>query len=204
MCFGASTSTIPERKWEDNQKWFGQFALLGKTSICKNSVLGNTSLLKSSADLLEVITWPFFMGEVFQFSDPRGPPLYLLQQLHILHVLGAPDLDALLHLRSKEDCVEGDNYPPRSSGHLSFHADQDTDGLPSCKITLLASVMGHGQIDKSMLIWALYRTCCILLTQIQNGTFLNYCASNLLTHSTNLNNCLGMNEWSFSDSIWKL
>lgn len=115
-------------------------------------MLGNTSLLKSSADLLEVITQPFYIGEVFQFSDPHGPrpPLYLLQQLHILHVLGGPDLDAVFHLRFK-----GDNYPPRSSGHLSFQADQDTVGLPSCKITLLASVMGHGHMDKLMLISAL-------------------------------------------------
>jgi len=155
MCFETSTSTIPERKWEDNQKWFGQFALLGKTSICKNSVLGNVSLLKFSADLLKVITQHFFIGEVFQPSDHHGSPLDLLQQLHILHLLGAPDLDAVLHLRPKEDCVEVDNYPPCSADHPSFHANQDTIGLPSFKITLLASVMGHGHIDKSVLIWAL-------------------------------------------------
>jgi len=41
----------------------------------------------------------FFQGEVLQPSDhPHGPPLDPLKQLHILSVLEAPGLDAILQM----------------------------------------------------------------------------------------------------------
>ncbi|KAK4821329.1 hypothetical protein QYF61_018234 [Mycteria americana] len=57
---------------------------------------------------------PFFIGEVFHPSDHFcGPPLDLLQQVHVLLVLRAPELDAVL---------------------------QDTGGFLGCEHTLVAHV----------------------------------------------------------------
>ena len=48
------------------------------------------------------------IGEVLQPSDHlHGPPLDPLQQLHVLLVLGAPELDAVLQVGSHESRVEG-------------------------------------------------------------------------------------------------
>ena len=42
---------------------------------------------------------PFLIGEVLQPSDHlSGPPLDLLQELHVLPVLGAPGLDTVLQM----------------------------------------------------------------------------------------------------------
>ncbi|KAK4816180.1 hypothetical protein QYF61_012470 [Mycteria americana] len=47
------------------------------------------------------LSQPLFIGEVFQPSDNfHGPPLDLLQQVHVYFVLGTPDLDAVLQIRS--------------------------------------------------------------------------------------------------------
>jgi len=49
---------------------------------------------------------PVFIGEVLQPSDhPCGPPLDLLQQVHILLVLGAPSLEEVLQVSPYEGRV---------------------------------------------------------------------------------------------------
>ena len=45
------------------------------------------------------LSQPVLLGAVLQPSDHlHGPPLDLLQQLHVLLVLGAPGLDAVLRV----------------------------------------------------------------------------------------------------------
>ena len=60
----------------------------------------------------------------------------LLQQLHVLLMLGVPELDTVLQVGSHESAVE--NPPPRPAGHNSLDAAQDTVGFLGCKHTLLA------------------------------------------------------------------
>ena len=60
----------------------------------------------------------FLTGEVLQPSGHlSGPPLDLLQELHILPVLGAPGLDAVLHMGPHKSRVERDNPLPLPPGH---------------------------------------------------------------------------------------
>jgi len=74
---------------------------------------------------------PAFIAEVFQSSDPLcGPPLNLLQQFHIILVLGASGLDTVLQVGPREGRVERDNPLPLSVGHPSSDAAQGTVGLP--------------------------------------------------------------------------
>ena len=62
-------------------------------------------------------------GEVLQPSDQLfGLPLDLLQQLHILLVLGAPGLDALFWMQPPKGRIEGDNSLPVPAGYLSSAA----------------------------------------------------------------------------------
>ena len=75
---------------------------------CKVSL--EPSLLQSE---IPQLSQPVLMGEVLQPSDQlHGPPLHPLQQLHVLLVLGAPELDALLQVGSHESRVEGQNHFP--------------------------------------------------------------------------------------------
>jgi len=79
--------------------------------------------------------------EVLQPSDNFcGPPLDLLQQLHLLLVLRAPDLDAGLQVKFHQGSADGQNHLPRPAGHAAFDAAQDTTGLLGCKHPLLAIV----------------------------------------------------------------
>ncbi|KAK4822945.1 hypothetical protein QYF61_023445 [Mycteria americana] len=79
--------------------------------------------------------------EVFHPSDHFcGPPLDLLQQVHVFPVLRAPELDAVLQVGSHQSRVEGQNHLPRPAGHASFDAAQDTVGLLGCEHTVLAHV----------------------------------------------------------------
>ena len=56
---------------------------------------------------------PVLVGEVLQPSDHlRGPPLDPLQHIHVLLVLGAPELDAGLQVGSDESGVKGQNPLP--------------------------------------------------------------------------------------------
>ncbi|KAK4831140.1 hypothetical protein QYF61_015443 [Mycteria americana] len=87
------------------------------------------------------LSQPVFTGEVFQPSDHlRGPPLDLLQQVHVLLMLGVPELKAVLQVGSHKSEVERENHLPRPAGHTSFDAAQDTVGFLGCKGTLSGHV----------------------------------------------------------------
>jgi len=78
---------------------------------------------------------------VLQPSDHlRGPPLDLLQHLHVLLMFGAPELDAGLQVGSQESRVKGQNPLRRPAGRAALDAAQDTVGFLGCRCTLLAHV----------------------------------------------------------------
>mgnify|MGYP001857004296 CR=1 FL=1 len=57
--------------------------------------------------------------EVLQPSDHlHGSPLDSLQQVHVLFVLGSPELDAVIQVGSHESRVMGQNHLPQPAGHL--------------------------------------------------------------------------------------
>jgi len=58
-----------------------------------------------------------------------GSPLDPHQQLHILPVLEALDLDTVLQMRPHEGRLDGHNHLPISAGHPYFNAAQGTIGL---------------------------------------------------------------------------
>ncbi|KAK4824113.1 hypothetical protein QYF61_010736 [Mycteria americana] len=83
----------------------------------------------------------FFFGEVFHpFDRFCDPPLDLLQEVHVLLMLGAPELDAVLQVGSHQSGVEGQNHLPQRAGRASFDAAQDTVGPLGCEHTLPAHV----------------------------------------------------------------
>ncbi|KAK4806791.1 hypothetical protein QYF61_005587 [Mycteria americana] len=87
------------------------------------------------------LSQPVLVGEVLQPSYHfHGPPLDPLQQLHVLLVLRAPELDAVLQVGSHQSRIEGQNHLPQPVGHASFDAAQDKIGLLGCERTLLAHV----------------------------------------------------------------
>ncbi|KAK4815509.1 LOW QUALITY PROTEIN: hypothetical protein QYF61_003067, partial [Mycteria americana] len=108
----------------------------------------STSLLKRPKSALRKSKVPVLLTplaasprEVLQPSDHFCcPPLDPLQQLPVLLVLRAPELDAILQVRSHQSGVEGQNHLPRPAGHASFDAAQDMVGLLGCEHTLLAHV----------------------------------------------------------------
>ncbi|KAK4811013.1 LOW QUALITY PROTEIN: hypothetical protein QYF61_015717 [Mycteria americana] len=103
-----------------------------------NKVSLEPSLLQAEQPQL---SQPFHIGEVFQPSDHFcGPPLDPLQQVHVFPVLRAPELDAVLQVRSHQSRVEWQNHLPQPAGHASFDAAQDTVGLLGCEHTLPAHV----------------------------------------------------------------
>ncbi|XP_014803059.1 PREDICTED: complex III assembly factor LYRM7 isoform X1 [Calidris pugnax] len=85
------------------------------------------SLLQAEQSQLSQLV---FVGEVLQPSDHLcGPPLDLLQQVHVL-MLG-PELDAVPQVGYHDSRGEGENHLPRPAGHAS-DAAQDTIGLLGC------------------------------------------------------------------------
>ena len=62
-----------------------------------------------------------------------------LQQLHVLLLLGAPELDAGLQVGSHQSRVEEQNHLPQPAGHAAFDAAQDTVGLVGCKCNIARS-----------------------------------------------------------------
>ncbi|XP_051464398.1 T-box transcription factor TBX15 isoform X3 [Apus apus] len=61
--------------------------------------------------LITQLCQPVFIGEGLQPScNLLGPPLDSLQELHVLLVLGAPELDTVLQVGSHENRVEGENH----------------------------------------------------------------------------------------------
>jgi len=76
------------------------------------------------------LSQPYLTGEVFHPSDHFcGPPLDPFQQLHVLLVLRAPELDAGLQVGSYQSGVEGQNHIPHPAGHDSLDAAQDMVGF---------------------------------------------------------------------------
>jgi len=63
-------------------------------------------------------------------------PLDLLQQIHVLLMLGDQELDTRLEVGSHKSRVEGQNHLPRPAGHAAFDAAHDTVGFLDCKGTL--------------------------------------------------------------------
>ncbi|KAK4824741.1 hypothetical protein QYF61_018213 [Mycteria americana] len=87
------------------------------------------------------LSQPVLVGEVLQPSDHFcGLALDPLQQLHVLLVLRAPELDTGFQVGSHQSRVEGQNHLPQPAGHASSDAAQDTVGLLHCKRTLLPHV----------------------------------------------------------------
>jgi len=85
------------------------------------------------------LSQPVLIGEVLQPSDHLcGPPLDLLQQLHVLLVLGSPELHAGLQVRSHQRGAEGQNPLTCPAGHTSLDAAHDIVGLLGCECTLVA------------------------------------------------------------------
>jgi len=106
-----------------------------------------------------------------------GPPLGSLQQLRVLLVLGAPELDVGLQVGSHQSRVEGQNSLPQPAGHASLDAVQDTVGLLGCERTLVACVQLFihqypqvllGQTDLNPLIPQPVLIVGVALTQVQD------------------------------------
>ncbi|KAK4811312.1 LOW QUALITY PROTEIN: hypothetical protein QYF61_024448 [Mycteria americana] len=134
---GASTTSLGNL--------FQCFTTLIVTNFFLISILEGRRKVSPEPSLLQAeqlqLSQPVLVGEVFQPSDHfRGPPLDPLQQLHVFRVLRAPELDAVLQVRSHQSGVEGQNPLPRPAGHASFDAAQDTVGLLGCERTLPAHV----------------------------------------------------------------
>ena len=70
----------------------------------------------------------------------RGPFQPLLFCDSVILVLRAPELNAVLQVRSHQSRVEGQNHLSRPVGHASLDAAQDTVGLLGCEHTLLSHV----------------------------------------------------------------
>ena len=59
----------------------------------------------------------------------HGPPLDMLQQVLGYPIVRAPHVNTLLQVRPHQCRAEGQDHLPRSAGHASFDAAQDTIGL---------------------------------------------------------------------------
>jgi len=126
----------------------------------------------------------FFIGQVLQPSDYlHGLPLDPLQQLWVLPVLVAPDLDAVLQIGPHESRVEGNNHLSLPAGYSSFDAVQDIVGLPGCKHTLLPHVQLFIHLDPQQGIWTSPQGCsqCVLLPVCIH---IGDCANPTVTHHT--------------------
>jgi len=64
----------------------------------------------------------------------------VFQQLNIILVLGALELDTVLQVGSHENRVEGQNHLSQPVGRSSLDSTQDTLGILGCKHTLPAHV----------------------------------------------------------------
>ncbi|KAK4818015.1 hypothetical protein QYF61_004128 [Mycteria americana] len=114
-----------------------------KTTASRKQIVEGLSSQEELKKLAEQpqLSQPVLIGEVFHPSHHfRGPPLDLLQQLHVLVVLRTPELDAVLQVGSHQSRAEGQNHLPRPAGHAAFDAAQGTVGFLGCQCTLLAHV----------------------------------------------------------------
>ncbi|KAK4821583.1 hypothetical protein QYF61_024442 [Mycteria americana] len=123
---------------------------LGNPFQCFTTLIIKKLFLISSLNLPSFGLKPLFLvlsqqalvkREVFHPSDHFCvPPLDPLHQVHVLLVLRAPELDAVLQVRSHQSRAEGQNPLPRPAGHAAFDAAQDMVCFLGCKCTLLAHV----------------------------------------------------------------
>lgn len=75
-----------------------------------------------------------FIGEELQPScHLHASPLDLLQQIHVLIMLGVAELSAGLHMESHESRVEGENCLPGPAGHAAFDPARDMAGFQGCQ-----------------------------------------------------------------------
>ena len=87
------------------------------------------------------LSQPVLLGVVLKPSDYLyGPPLHPLQQLHILLVLGAPELEAVLQGGVLQEQSRAAESPPLTAVHASLDATQYTVGLLGCKHALPAHI----------------------------------------------------------------
>ena len=106
-----------------------------------NKVSPEPSLLQTEQAQL---SQPVFIGEALQPSDHLcGPALDLLQQLHILLVLGAPGLDTVLQMRAQEGRMQVDNHFLHTAGQPSATA-------------LMFSLLCHSSLSRTFSITSLY------------------------------------------------
>ena len=125
------TSTVSERKGHIFTSEFKRFpSLLAESRLKAGHLHSNLAFCKmakgwenvnSKARITEWlglegtsrIIKPVFVGEVLQPSDQLcGPHADPLQQLPVLLVLGAADLDTVLHMRGNNGRAERDNHLP--------------------------------------------------------------------------------------------
>jgi len=69
-------------------------------------------------------------------------PLDTLQQLHVLLVLGAPELNSVLHVRSFESGVEGKHHLPQTSAQCCFRCSPEHE------------------LSEQIYLWNEHLTCC--------------------------------------------
>ena len=113
--------------------------------LCSPSVLEGCSEVSLEPSLLQAkqaqLLQPFFVSEELQpLGLLHGPALDLLQWLHILPVLEAPDLDTVLQMGPHKGRIEEDNPFPFPADYPSVDAAWDTVGLLGCESTLLAHI----------------------------------------------------------------
>jgi len=118
--------------------WEQLFLLLFKyTSL---QILEGHSEVSSDLSCLQakpiLLASPYRRGG--QTSDHLScSPLYLLQEVLILPVVGAAGLDVVFQMGPCKSWVEGDNHLSLSAGQLFFNAVQNAVGLLGCERVLL-------------------------------------------------------------------
>ena len=55
-------------------------------------------------------------------------------------MLGIPEMNAVLQMKSHKSRIKGKNCLPQPDGHISLNAEEDTTGFLGCKCTLLVHV----------------------------------------------------------------
>ncbi|KAK4813652.1 hypothetical protein QYF61_014951 [Mycteria americana] len=139
-----------------------------------NTIFGNCSTNAEQPQLSQ----PVFIGEVLQASDHLGgPPLDSLQQVQVLLMLGAPELDAVLQVGSPKSGVEGENH------------------LPRLLVTLLLM-----RPRRRLAFWAASTRCQVMLSFTSANTPESFSAGLLSLHSPpSLYLCLGLPQPMWQD-----
>ncbi|KAK4825444.1 hypothetical protein QYF61_027474 [Mycteria americana] len=108
---GSSSALLGVRLQHIKEKMFGQ-EMDNRITDSETEVLEGCCKVSLEPSLLQAeppqLSQPVFIGEV-----------------HVL-MLGAPELNAVLQVRSHESGVEVEDHLPRPAGHASFDAAQDT------------------------------------------------------------------------------